>query len=200
MRATPLLKKIERIISPAAEGMGYEIVRVLMVGVGSGKSTLQIMAEKPDGTMDVEDCARLSQAVSALMDVEDVFGEAYYLEVSSPGIDRPLTRQKDFDRWKGFEARVEIDEAIDSQKKFKGLLKGIDAKGVVTLTTEKGDVALPFARIEKAKLLLTDALIDAHTGPSDEKKTTAPKGTAPKAKKEANDTTKPLSKKDRKGK
>lgn len=199
MRSTPLLNKIERIITPAAEGMGYEIVRVLMVGVGSGKSTLQIMAEKPDGTMDVEDCARLSQAVSALMDVEDVFAEAYYLEVSSPGIDRPLTREKDFDRWKGFDARIEMDEAIDNQKKFKGLLKGIDGENVVTLETDKGDVALPFARIEKAKLLLTDALIEAHTGPRGQKKKAAPKNAA-NEENETNDTTKPLSKKDRKGK
>lgn len=174
MAATPLLKKIERVISPAAASMGYELVRVLMVGVGSGKSTLQVMAEKPDGTMDVEDCARLSQAVSALMDVEDIFDEAYYLEVSSPGIDRPLTRAKDFDRYKGFEARIEMDEQIDGQKKFKGLLKGIDSNDVVTLTTDKGDAALPFARIEKAKLLLTDALIEAHQKPRGEKKNIKP--------------------------
>lgn len=174
MAATPLLKKIERVITPAATSMGYEIVRVLMVGVGSGKSTLQVMAEKPDGTMDVEDCARLSQAVSALMDVEDIFDEAYYLEVSSPGIDRPLTRAKDFDRYKGFDARIEMEDPIDGQKKFKGLLKGIDANNVVTLTTDKGDVALPFVRIEKAKLLLTDALIEAHQKPRGEKKNTKP--------------------------
>lgn len=182
MRGTPLLNKIEKVITPTAESMGYEIVRVLMVGVGSGKSTLQIMAEKPDGTMDVEDCARLSQAVSALMDVEDIFSEAYYLEVSSPGIDRPLTREKDFDRWKGFEARVEIDEAIDSQKKFKGVLKGIDTARIVTLTTDKGDVALPFARIEKAKLLLTDELIAAHQ--QQDETETKPKKPHPKAKKD----------------
>ena len=161
MAATPLLKKIERIITPAADSMGYEIVRLLMVGVGSGKSTLQVMAEKPDGTMDVE----------------DVFDEAYYLEVSSPGIDRPLTRAKDFDRYKGFDARIEMEDPIDGQKKFKGLLKGIDASEVVTLTTDKGDVALPFARIEKAKLLLTDALIEAHQKPRGEKKNTKSKDT-----------------------
>lgn len=182
MRGTPLLNKIEKTIAPTAESMGYELVRVLMVGVGSGKSTLQIMAEKPDGTMDVEDCARLSQAVSALMDVENIFDEAYYLEVSSPGIDRPLTRPKDFDRYKGFEARVEIDEPVDNQKKFKGVLKGIAADNVVTLTTEKGDVAFPFTRIEKAKLLLTDELIAAHQ-PQDETED-KPKKPHPKAKKD----------------
>ena len=196
MASTPLLKKIERVITPAAASMGYELVRVLMVGVGSGKSTLQVMAEKPDGTMDVEDCARLSQAVSALMDVEDIFDEAYYLEVSSPGIDRPLTRAKDFERYKGFDARVEMDEAIDGQKKFKGLLKGIDAAEVVTLATDKGDVALPFARIEKAKLLLTDALIEAHQKPRGEKKTLS-KETQTKQKK---DNAKSSTKKDTRGK
>lgn len=183
MRGTPLLNKIEKTIAPTAASMGYELVRVLMVGVGSGKSTLQIMAEKPDGTMDVEDCARLSQAVSALMDVENIFDEAYYLEVSSPGIDRPLTREKDFDRYKGFEARIEIDEPVDNQKKFKGVLKGIDTAKVVTLTTEdKGDVSFPFARIEKAKLLLTDELIAAHQ-PQEETET-KPKKPHPKAKKD----------------
>lgn len=162
MSQAPLLKKIEKVIAPTAESMGYEIVRLMMVGIGSGKPTLQIMAEKADGTMDVEDCSRLSQAVSALMDVEDVLQDAYYLEVSSPGIDRPLTRAKDFDRYKGFEARIEIDEMIDNQKKFKGLLKGISASNDITLETDTGDVVLPFSIVQKAKLLLTDALIEAH--------------------------------------
>lgn len=184
MRGTPLLTKIERVITPTAESMGYEIVRVLMVGVGSGKSTLQVMAEKPDGSMDVEDCARLSQAVSALMDVEDIFDEAYYLEVSSPGIDRPLTRAKDFDRYKGFEARIELDEPVGDQKKFKGVLQGIDAKNVVTLTTDKGDVALPFARIEKAKLLLTDELIAAHQKQEETETDTKKPKKNPKSKKD----------------
>ena len=198
MSATPLTRKIERVIAPTAASMGYEIVRILMVGVGSGKSTLQIMAEKPDGTMNVEDCSRLSQAVSALMDVEDVLDEAYYLEVSSPGIDRPLTRAKDFDRYKGFEARIEMDDPIDGQKKFKGLLKGIDANEVITLETDKGDVALPFMRVDKAKLLLTDALIDAHQNAADEA-ADAEKKSKPKS---ANTNTKnnPKKKKDHKGK
>ncbi len=198
MSATPLTRKIERVITPTAASMGYEIVRVLMVGVGSGKTTLQIMAEKPDGTMNVEDCSRLSQAVSALMDVEDVLDEAYYLEVSSPGIDRPLTRAKDFDRYKGFEARIEMDDPIDGQKKFKGLLKGIDANDVITLETDKGDVALPFMRVEKAKLLLTDALINAHQDAADEAAAAEKKNKT----KSANTNTKnnPKKKKDHKGK
>jgi ribosome maturation factor RimP len=158
MNKNPQAKKIERAITPAAEGLGYEIVRVLMVGAGSGKPTLQIMAERPDGTMGIEDCERLSRAVSAGLDVENVVDGAYYLELSSPGIDRPLTRLKDFETYKGHEARVEIDEMIDNQKKFKGVLKGTKGSDIL-LETEKGVVALPFNTIEKAKLALTDELV-----------------------------------------
>jgi ribosome maturation factor RimP len=110
-----------------------------------------------------------------------VIEEAYYLEVSSPGIDRPLTRAKDFDRYKGFEARIEMDEMIDGQKKFKGLLKGIDAKDNVTLETDKGDVTLPLPLIVKAKLVLTDELIAAHQENEEQAQDKGPK--AGKAKK-----------------
>ena len=155
---SPLAKKVERVISPTAESMGYEIVRILMVGVGSGKPTLQVMAEKPDGTMLVDDCERLSQAISALLDVEGTIDETYYLEVSSPGIDRPLTRLKDFDRYKDNDARVEVAEAINGQKKFKGRLKGLDGE-MILMTIETGEVSIPFSAVERAKLLLTDELI-----------------------------------------
>ncbi|MEZ0262706.1 MAG: ribosome maturation factor RimP [Alphaproteobacteria bacterium] len=159
MDQTPQTKKVEKAISPTAQGMGYEIVRVLMVGAGSGKPTLQIMAEKPDGTMNLDDCSRLSQAISAVLDVENVMDGAYYLEVSSPGIDRPLTRLKDFERYKGLEAKVELDTAINGQKKFKGKLLGANGD-TVNLQTEEGPVqALPFGHIQKAKLVLTDELI-----------------------------------------
>jgi len=160
MESTPLTKKIKAAISPMAETMGFEIVRVLMVGVGSGRPTLQIMAEKPDGTMLLDDCSRLSQAVSAILDVEDIVDEAYVLEVSSPGIDRPLTRLKDFERYKGFEARVELDAPVNGQKKFKGVLRGLSGEDI-QLETETGVMAaLPFGAVVKAKLLLTDALIE----------------------------------------
>lgn len=153
---TPLTDKIERLISPVAEGMGYEIVRVLLVG--SGKPTLQVMAEKPDGTMPVDDCGKLSQAVSAVLDVEGVMDGAYFLEVSSPGIDRPLTRRKDFDRYKNNAARIEIDPPVNGQRKFKGTLLGIEGDDIA-LDTEMGRVAIPFGAVQKAKLLLTDSLI-----------------------------------------
>jgi len=161
MDSPTLIKKIETTISPTAESMGFELVRVLMVGAGSHQPTLQIMAEKPDGTMLLDDCSRLSQAVSAILDVEDLLPEAYVLEVSSPGIDRPLTRLKDFDRYKGFDARIELDSPVGGQKKFKGVLKGITGE-MIDLQSETGAVvALPFASVVKAKLLLTDALIEA---------------------------------------
>lgn len=158
MFKTPQVKKIERIIAPTAEAMGYELVRVLVIG--SGKPTLQIMAEKPDGTMGVEDCSRLSQAVSALLDVENAMEEAYYLEVSSPGIDRPLTREKDFEKFAGKPAKVEIEPAIDNRKRFKGTLKGVE-KDCVLIETEEGALAkLPFASIQKAKLAAGEDLFD----------------------------------------
>lgn len=160
MDKSPLTKKIERTISPIAESMGYEIVRVLLVGVGSGKPTLQIMAEMPDGKMPLDDCSRLSQAVSAVLDVENVLDGAYYLEVSSPGIDRPLTRLKDFAHYKDHEARIETESGIGGQKKFKGILKGIEGDNVA-IETEKGAVTIPFYDISKAKLTLTDDLIKA---------------------------------------
>ena len=158
MSKSPLAKKIEKIIAPTAESMGYDIVRILMVGEGSGKPTLQIMAEKADGTMLVDDCERLSHAVSALLDVENAIEDAYYLEVSSPGIDRPLTRLKDFDTYKDNEARIELDSPVNGQKKFKGVLKGITGNDIA-LETDTGPVTIPFQAVHKAKLVLTDDLI-----------------------------------------
>ncbi len=161
MAKTPLTEKIEEIITPMAENLGYEIVRVLLLGEGSGTQTLQIMAEKPDGTMLLDDCSKLSQSVSAILDVEDVLAEAYHLEVSSPGIDRPLTRLKDFARYKGFDARIELGTPVDGQKKFKGRLLGTSGE-TINLKSEEGVLhAIPFAQLDKAKLLLTDELVAA---------------------------------------
>jgi ribosome maturation factor RimP len=158
MEKSPLINKIERVLVPTAEGLGYELVRVLLVG--SGKPTLQVMAERPDGTMGVEDCEKLSNAVSAILDVENLLDGAYYLEVSSPGIDRPLTRAKDFEKYKGFDARIEIEPGINGQKKFKGRLLGIENGTTVQIQDETGAVhALPFRDVERAKLLMTDELV-----------------------------------------
>jgi ribosome maturation factor RimP len=145
-----------------AETLGYEIVRVMMIGAGSGKPTLQVMAERPDGTMLVDDCGRLSQAISAVLDVENTIESAYYLEVSSPGVDRPLTRLKDFDTYKNNEARIETDMPVDGRKRFKGMLRGVKDNAVI-LETETGAVcAIPFDSIAKAKLSLTDELLKSY--------------------------------------
>ncbi len=150
-------RKLAEIVSPTVEGMGYELIRLRYMG-GAKSATLQIMAEKPDGTMEVEDCAQLSRAVSAVLDVEDPIERHYALEVSSPGIDRPLTRLKDFERFEGWECKLETFELIDGRKRFKGELEGIEDDEVLIKIPE-GIIGLKFDWIADAKLVLTDALI-----------------------------------------
>ncbi len=160
------LRRIEQIIEPSIADMGYELVRVQMTR--GTPPTLQVMAERRDrGPMTVEDCADISRHVSALLDVEDPIEEAYMLEVSSPGIDRPLTRLADFDRFSGFEAKVELRVGIDGRKRFRGRLTGCDGQwiGLHLDDAPEGadaDVRLPFDDVYRAKLVLTDALIAAH--------------------------------------
>jgi ribosome maturation factor RimP len=156
---TELLRRIEDIVSPTIVGMGYELVRVAL----SKGGTLQIMIEPADGRpMDVEDCATLSRALSAVLDVEDPIPGNYTLEVSSPGIDRPLTRAKDFARWSGHLARVETMEPIEGKRRFKGTLLGLE-NDAVRLRLEDGKEALvPLAVLTRAKLEITDALLDEH--------------------------------------
>jgi ribosome maturation factor RimP len=157
---TELLRKIEDIVSPTVVGMGYELVRVAM---SRGGGTLQIMIEPADGRpMDVEDCATLSRALSAVLDVEDPIPGAYTLEVSSPGIDRPLTREKDYVRWAGHIARVETTQPIEGRRRFKGTLLGLE-NGTVQMKLEDGtEAGVPLALVSRAKLELTDALLDEH--------------------------------------
>ena len=157
---TELLRKIEDIVSPTVTGMGYELVRVAM---SRGGGTLQIMIEPADGRpMDVEDCATLSRALSAVLDVEDPIPSAYTLEVSSPGIDRPLTREKDYVRWAGHVARVETTQPIEGRRRFKGTLLGLE-NGTVRIRLDDGAEAdVPLSHISRAKLELTDALLDEH--------------------------------------
>lgn len=154
--------RLQALIAPSLDAMGYEMVRVLMQG--RQRPTLQIMAERKDGVgMTVDDCADISRSVSALLDVEDPIQGAYTLEVSSPGIDRPLTRSKDFERWAGFDAKLESLQPVDGRKRFKGRLLGLDAEGQVRIQTENGEVAIPFDDVKGAKLVLTDELIAAST-------------------------------------
>ncbi len=149
-------RRLAEIIQPVIEGMGFELVRVRLMG-GEYK-TLQIMAQRPDGGIDVDECAEISTAVSAVLDVEDPITENYTLEVSSPGIDRPLTRLKDFDDWQGHEAKIETIEMVDGQRRFKGLLAGIEGDEVL-VTIPQGTIGLKFDWLSDAKLVLTDELI-----------------------------------------
>jgi len=156
-----LTDRLAAIIEPTLEGMGYELVRVQLQG--SKRQTLQIMADRADGrSMTVDDCADISRAVSAVLDVEDPIPGAYTLEVSSPGIDRPLTRRKDFEAWAGFETKVEAKGLVEGRKRFAGVLLGLEGDDVL-LRCEGEDMRIPFDMIGKAKLVLTDALIDAVT-------------------------------------
>ena len=153
-------RRLAGIVQPVIDGMGFELVRLRLMG---GKApVLQIMAQRPDGTMEVDDCARISTAVSAVLDVEDPIAEAYTLEVSSPGIDRPLTRLKDFDLWNGHVARIETEMLIDGRRRFKGTLAGTENDEVlITLddTPEAPTIGLRFEWLSDAKLVLTDDLI-----------------------------------------
>ena len=152
----PIDRRLAEIITPVIEGMGYELVRVRLMG---GKSkTVQIMAERPDGRIEVDDCAEISTAVSAVLDVEDPIEDAYTLEVSSPGIDRPLTRLKDFVTWEGYEAKIETTELIDGRRRFKGILGGTEGDEVL-IEVDEGTIGLNFDWLSDAKLVLTDELI-----------------------------------------
>jgi ribosome maturation factor RimP len=153
---TAIDRRMAEIITPVIEDLGYELVRVRLMG---GKTnTLQIMAEKPQGGIEVDDCADISNAVSAVLDVEDPLTDAYTLEVSSPGIDRPLTRLKDFEEFEGYEAKLETSEMIDGRKRFKGVLAGVEDNDVL-INIEEGTVGLQFDWLADAKLVLTDELI-----------------------------------------
>ncbi|MCW5732642.1 MAG: ribosome maturation factor RimP [Enhydrobacter sp.] len=157
---TEILRRIEDIVAPTIVGMGFELVRVAM---SRGGGTLQVMIEPADGRpMDVEDCANVSRALSAVLDVEDPIPGAYTLEVSSPGIDRPLTREKDYVRWSGHLARMETSEPVEGRRRFKGVILGLE-NGAVRLRLEDSKEALvPLSIVSRAKLELTDALLDEH--------------------------------------
>ncbi|KAJ30463.1 ribosome maturation factor RimP [Sulfitobacter pontiacus] len=149
-------RRMAEIITPVIEDMGFELVRVRLM---SGKSTtLQVMADRPDGGIEVDELALISQSISAVMDVEDPILDEYTLEVSSPGIDRPLTRLKDFEMFEGYEAKIETGELIDGRRRFKGELAGIEDDEVL-INVEEGTIGLKFDWLTDAKLVLTDDLI-----------------------------------------
>ena len=159
-------ERIEAFITTSVETLGSEIDRVQIVGWvegegrGEGDAMLQIMIERQDGAeMIVDYCAKVSRAISALLDVEDPVPGQYTLEVSSPGIDRPLTRSKDFETYAGFEVKIETDAPIDGRKRYRGRLLGIK-DGLVRIELEEGERQVPMDSIHRAKLVLTDELLD----------------------------------------
>lgn len=165
------IARIIEVVEPEAKALGFDLVRVrLFKGgeIGDEEQTLQVMAERPEtGQLVIEDCAALSHRISDAIDALEEAGEvlieeAYRLEVSSPGIDRPLTRAKDFAQWIGHEARVELSDLLDGRKRFRGDLKGFDTESEVVSIEDDGAVyQVPFALVSNAKLILTDRLIAA---------------------------------------
>ena len=152
------MSQLEPVIAPLVEAAGYRLVRLRLIG--GKRKTLQVMAERPDGTMDVEDCAKLSRALSEYLEAEDPIEGEYDLEVSSPGIDRPLTRITDFARWAGHEAKLElVAPDASGRKRFKGTLLGLEGNDVV-IEAQNTRIKFPFGSIAEAKLVLTDRLIE----------------------------------------
>ncbi len=156
---TGIAARIAASIEPALGTLGYRLVRVKVTGRDGG--TLQVMAERPDGTFTIEDCEATSRALSPILDVEDPIQAAYRLEVSSPGIDRPLARRSDIERAIGHEAKIEMNLMVEGRKRFRGILEAIEGDAVKLKSTEgKADALLPMNEIADAKLMLTDALIE----------------------------------------
>lgn len=157
---TAIDRRLADIVGPVIEGLGFELVRIRLMG---GRTrVLQIMADRPEGGIGVDECGTISTAVSAVLDVEDPIEENFILEVSSPGIDRPLTRLKDFEMWKGWEARIETSELIDGRRRFKGGLMGVEGEEILIEIEEAGQdvtIGLRFDWLSDAKLILTDELI-----------------------------------------
>ncbi len=154
--------RVAAIIEPAIEDLGYRLVRVKVTATNG--CTVQIMAERPDGTMTVDQCEEISKTISPLLDVEDPISTAYYLEVSSPGIDRPLVRPEDFDRWTGHDAKIELELPMDGRKRFRGFVRGVDNDAaIIELPDAPADqdkmVAIAFTSIREAHLVLTDELV-----------------------------------------
>ena len=154
--------RVAAIVEPVIEDLGFHLVRVRVTSTGG--CTVQIMAERPDGTMSVSDCETVSRAVSPVLDLEDPIAQAYHLEVSSPGIDRPLVRASDFDRWAGHEAKIEMAVPQAGRKRFRGFIRGVEGDAVLVELPDvkEGDepiVRLPLGELGDARLVLTDELI-----------------------------------------
>lgn len=149
-------KKLAELLNPILEDLGFEMVRVRLSN--GNPSTLQIMADRLDGQIGVDELAEINTSVGTILDVEDPIPENYTLEISSPGIDRPLTRKKDFDSFQGFEAKVETTELIDGRRRFRGVLAGLNNDEVL-INLEEGTIGLKFTWLSEARLVLSDDLI-----------------------------------------
>lgn len=161
MKASPMERKIADLAAPVAESLGLRLVCVRITGEG-GAQNVQVIAENPaTRRLPLDDCTKLSRELSALMDVEDPVKSAYRLEISSPGIDRLLISAEDFADFAGFEAKIELEFPQDGQKRFRGILRGIEGDLVKLDMPDKGPVAVPYSGIAKARLVLTDELIKA---------------------------------------
>jgi ribosome maturation factor RimP len=154
--------RVAAIVEPVVEDLGFNLVRVKVTSANG--CTVQIMAERPDGTMAVTDCEAVSRAVSPVLDVEDPIPQAYHLEVSSPGIDRPLVRASDFERWSGYEAKIEMAVPVAGRKRFRGFVRGVESGAALVELPDVKDgeermVRLPLTNLGEARLVLTDELI-----------------------------------------
>ncbi|MET0606226.1 MAG: ribosome maturation factor RimP [Beijerinckiaceae bacterium] len=164
---TGLAARVAAIVEPPIEGLGFRLVRVKVTAMNG--CTVQIMAERPDGSMGVDECEAVSRAISPILDVEDPIPNEYHLEISSPGIDRPLVRASDFARWAGHDAKVEMAVPAHGRKRFRGMIEGVEGETAILRNPEAQEGAdplwrLPIADIHEARLMLTDALIDAALG------------------------------------
>jgi ribosome maturation factor RimP len=163
LRETGVAAEVAEIVEPVLEDLGFRLVRVKVQGGGAADKIVQLMAERPDGSITIDDCEIISKQVSPVLDVADPVSGAYRLEVSSPGIDRPLVRPSDFEDWSGHEVKIELTEPVGGRRKFKGMLEGFE-DGEVRIEADTGEhgiqhLGLPVHLISDAKLVLTDELV-----------------------------------------
>jgi ribosome maturation factor RimP len=178
LRETGVAADIAAIVEPVLEDMGFRLVRVKVQGGGTADRIVQLMTERPDGSITIDDCEAISKGISPVLDVADPISGAYRLEISSPGIDRPLVRPSDFEDWSGHEARIELTEPIGGRKRFKGVLEGFE-DGEVRIQADTGEhgvqlLGLPVHLISDAKLVLTDELIREALARAKERHSTRP--------------------------
>ena len=178
LRETGVAADIAAVVEPVLEDMGFRLVRVKIQGGGTADRIVQLMTERPDGSITIDDCEAISKGISPVLDVADPISGAYRLEISSPGIDRPLVRPSDFEDWSGHEARIELTEPVGGRKRFKGVLEGFE-DGEVRIQADTGEhgvqhLGLPVNLISDAKLVLTDELIREALARAKERHSTRP--------------------------